>query len=47
MIMMRRPLTAAAKYAASATLRAIVPTVSSVSDSAFTPTRLMRPKLGL
>ena len=43
----RRPQSAAAKSAASATLRARTPTVSSVSESIFTPARGIVPKLGL
>src|SRR5579863_3626301 len=42
-----RPLTIPAKKAASATFRAIVPTVSRLSHNALTPARGIIPKLGL
>src|SRR5258706_10261455 len=42
-----RPVTAEASSATSATLRAMRPTVSSDSETGFTPWRLTRPKLGL
>src|SRR5207237_3367013 len=43
----RRSLSAAAKSAASGTVRASAPIVSSVSEIIFTPTRLIVPYVGL
>src|SRR5216683_1968123 len=43
----RRPLSAATKSAASGTLRASAPRVSSVSEIIFAPTRLIVPYVGL
>ncbi len=42
-----RPATAPANSAQSATLRAMTPTVSRLSDITFMPNRLIMPKLGL